>query len=1249
MSTVAEPVKAQAPVAVANDTGPTPVPELRGDPVSPVAAAALIAVATSQPAAGNGLAPQTTTPPPAPAVPEMSAPPTPDVPEPAAVSSPAPVPTIAAPKEAVTPPPKAPKRKSAAELKSAAADAALRESVRLVHGEHPVTSRQLTEAEARQVAAGLAPGLAAETTALAAQVKTLADQKEPLAKAVKKAEDALALAVKGDVSTATGEAWRAKLRQDLAVATQRHAAVADQQVRTEGRLRKATADAATLVRPDASFAAIAVLLASRVPNISVAPGPPEVRKEASVGLDPTKPLARVSRTTTSRTEVINGVAHTVIDVESLTWDLGGQLTKDKSRTVAFTSKEGSRQVKTGSSTGGGVNVVGQIGYQTTTYREEKTVTHDDYDRATVDKHTVTNYKGTGGAYKTVVDAKSKGGQGNTTTTLYGVSRSAAGAFGWKALQTVIGPVDPGFRSLLAGKTVGAFGPDGKPRPPGAAPATSAISVKSDDGKSLNIGLGGTPKQEVKKYEAGKPAPFGLKVPEGLSRSQTLGGDVNLGIAIREGTGEPTTYTFETTLVGLVRGGIGGSIDRGEAPGRTSSGTLTASATVSLSLKWSHTMSEDEAQDYLDEIGVAATGQGQAGGRHKEIALIRAAAHGGLAQLKTAAKSFGDLTSLVGSASRAKHLAEGDSVELGGDVKGELGLSLGTKRGPVGVSGEVSGSRSAGSKLRVAKRREGIVAITAEINTAQTLKLSVSGQYYVTVTASEDLKRAHSRSITVEIDSERKDYEAMYHSILEAFYLRLNPLEALRDLLNRQRDLNPSETESETRDSATALSVSLVLLKASGTIAAQTYDEVTHGADGAASTKVKGSSTGTLDAAVAAQGVSSSNTDVFEGTASLDPTTGKHSKSAKVTQTGAASSAAKTAATLGGRWESLAVGGQLAASAVDVSGIYLSDEDLQTIIERATDDDAGQWIQSLPDATLIKEWLAVRAQIRKNPNDAANLLRALRSFSDTQTFEDRGAVIINTVRRGGHGGARFQFPEGLGNLAARYEALVAGKPIAAAQLKASGGGHLGAGRQGPAAPDPEGAVRDLNAAIVRLESIAEALHSGQDKFSSRSTQAEMYGSVRTLQSQMQAEVSLIGKATTGVGASPTAIRGWNTIEGIRSTLLNNKAQEKALFAKLDAEYHKQGHSLLRWLSANRPADPKVVAGLLNQLTELRGRWIEQLASANKLAMELLGAPFITADVQPDTARFHYYHELWARESLDSAPVYDLPVAFELSGP
>jgi hypothetical protein len=1042
----------------------------------------------------------------------------------------------------------------------------------------PPTPAEQTSA----AAAGFLPGLQKEMSATAAALRALtaSEQKAEEARRSKEAEIKRLKAKYGNDPAV----WEAQA--ELVGLADDEKKLAAKRAELQAKLAQAARDLKLVTEPGATTAALNEMLSRRGKDVTVG----STTDESGHGWRFTE-KGWVRAATTERSNVAGGAA--VTDKSTTTTVVDPLSGVTKTTTQGTTVAAGGQSASKTTTTSQGVSWTGgELAY--TTGKATKTTESDEakaYAKSTTSGESTKI--GLGGVIKTRESSEQVGSTVASTKSSSGITRGE-GKVGYTAAKTqTFGEVDE-TGQLVKG---------------------TSSTVKQDVGAIIGpegVGGYGAVSKEVKQQHS-----------KGVYTSGSAGADCKFVVSVKElKDRDPVQYQLVTTIVVGGRLGVGGGAERETESKGSASGGASGSASGSVTVSFVHTLSEAEKNTYLNRINAAAGGASE--GSNKEFAILATAARSGP---EAARSMINSVRTATGSATGAKEMAEGSSIELGAEGKLEGGLTGGGKTGGGGSVGvEVGGSKTSGIKVRVGKKG-GKVVLSVAVSGEDAWKLGASAGYGVaSMGYTHESKTGASRSVSFTLDPNDPDYDKQFAEIRAA-----TSIEQLKLLMVKYPKLLGAHAESTTTGSTGTTKVGVGPVTGGITTGAERGETTETDEKGQVTKTYTGSNVGGAELGAFGYKASSQTTEKLE--LKVDP---QGKATGDVTKTTTESDLGKTVTKLPEKLVKdplgvLSGGTKLAESTTDVQGMKLSDSDIDAIIARAYDKRA--WTKPVATPRLLEEWEATRQKIIAAGGDKKQVGKALADFVGTEGHA-RAAAVEGTVRRPltGSGGKRYEWPDELASHKAAFDEVVFGDPLSGPRAKARDG-------------KLKDAIDELEASIHKLAQVYGNVVGGAASFKDPSVHAEMVSLINAREAELKAEVRIItNKMTRPVPAKadpgkPAAAPDVAADEAERKrdeeerarikaeaeanqfsyTLMNNKQQEIRLFNEVDAEYNKKA---LGFIPVK--ADIVVVLNKINKIKELHVSWNRQIADYKAICQKYSWSPLLGPDREPNVGKVNEYY-------------------------
>jgi hypothetical protein len=935
----------------------------------------------------------------------------------------------------------------------------------------------------------------------------------------------------------------------------------------EKALSRNESDLVTVTDPKASTAAVNEILARRGSTASTALS----TDTSSSGLSLSE-SGLSSSTTQTRTALSGGSAITTTDSSSSTYTLTSATWAQSSKTTAVTGTE-SQSSSTSSNRSLGL-ADGQFGYSSST-----TSSSEQSDSATGDKSGTSTTKkrkfGTGGYSSGTSTTERAGDLGITNES--GTSYSLTGGkYG---------------RTTTSSQSSGTVDDKGE--------LIRGTTTSSTRGVGVIAGADGVGGYGTVSGDASRTLAKGVKV--GVSG----GLDGRFTVNVVEVPGSPGTYQIVLTISLGAKLGTSGSVKRGSDV--TGSGSVSGTASGSITASYVHVLPEAEAQKYLAALqSITAT---SATDLYHELGILRIAATEGddaaIGMLR------GLQAGVLHDPGAAAALPEGDSVTL--TTEGRLGASgtAGASGGGRGLS--VGGGVSAGGSMTwTAARKGGAVLLTGTPASDTGWNASATGTYGIgSMGYGEEHKRSSSATYSFLLDPASPQYNALYQQIISASgAAELAAVAAAHPELVAGTSVTTGRSETDTTTAG--------LGPFGLSIADGSARSTTTATDAAHQTTVTQTGTATGAIGFTVGGVTGAN---YNENASITTKVGPGSvASGDVSKSTSESDWSATLKKVAEHpWDSIKgifTGDTKLAQDTDVAGMKLSDADYTRIALTAYDPKA--WERAYVEAGAltrgIDDWRACRSRIVRAQADFKVLSAALADFVAGGT--DRAAVVRLVVRGLGsaEGGSRYEWPGELSGQKSVYEALVDGDPFGPLDAAQQAGNYDLAGR---VAAD----------GVAKLDKLIAAMQAHEGKFRDATAFGEM------LQNATERRAELIGRSHLIAGNVPP--EGETTVPTPAQALAKDVADKAAAKARfdglmttlhgyLDMQTRIFGEVQAEQAKADNWFDRPDLRAIFHKLEDLRNNVYPAWYKAYDAAVEAAADAGVTAPTEPKPAEEWWKH-------------------------
>lgn len=227
--------------------------------------------------------------------------------------------------------------------------------------------------------------------------------------------------------------------------------------------------------------------------------------------------------------------------------------------------------------------------------------------------------------------------------------------------------------------------------------------------------------------------------------------------------------------------------------------------------------------------------------------------------------------------------------------------------------------------------------------------------------------------------------------------------------------------------------------------------------------------------------------------------------------------------------------------VNVAGMILSNEDFERII--ATAENPKAWTKLNNSTMLWDDWQATRHAILAAKGDKAKATRALAAFVG-KSGHGREAILEHAVRDFGsdQGGARYEFPEGTGDLKGKYLSLAVADPVEAIRLNFADG-------------KMEEGMKKASSTLLQLNDLKFTLNTYQDKFNP-GILGEMIAQISARQIEVKKMIARFNAKKEGKELDETQVEDV-TAKDRYTQLIEDcktyKRQEMLAFQRIEATY------------------------------------------------------------------------------------------------
>lgn len=673
---------------------------------------------------------------------------------------------------------------------------------------------------------------------------------------------------------------------------------------------------------------------------------------------------------------------------------------------------------------------------------------------------------------------------------------------------------------------------------------------------------------------------------GLKTGSQVGASANIlcnVTAVKDS--EPPLYDVSISVDLGVRVGASAGYDKKAAKGQEQAtkgtGSVSGSASGKVWLKQTHRLDATQAQAYVDAVK-------SGNGTQREFAIIRV----GLAQGWPAAQALylGESAKAT-SVEAADKLKEGESIETGKQAQAGVEGELGVKGGGIGVGVKGGHERSHDESLKVTKNKDGKLEYDAKQGDGSKTSGGASLNVGV-VDGSFGISRSNTTSSGVKIHIDPKHPQADRLQQELAACKSQAELDAFAD---RHRDTVVERSKGKAQADAAEVGVGIAGVKGGLKFGTGIAEEVVTDADGKLKEKtITGSGEGGAEVGIGKHKIGSSATESAvakidaDGGASLDVS--KQQKSTNMLDwvdarvgPGKKDGGALTAA----------AGGQAPADTDDhnVSGMHLKGGDLKYLGYLACNK-WGDWMKACSRPAELEGWAKAGRVIAASGGKEAVVAEQLARFMGGDTH-GRGAVIDSALRpKAGDmsGGARYEYPGGLAQRKARYEAIVLGE----------------CEKTLPA--DPAKAKEEGDKLVAELDSLYNAVKS-EGSFEKKQVQAEMMAAIHARKDKVLAAVRV---AAGGKADELSRKELTDKYNDLLTNCQSYKHREDEIFAKIDASFE--------GLFAKKDGDVQANVTLVNQLRGMYTLWDKDYELMAALAQENGFGAGIYWKYKPDRVRF-----------------------------
>ncbi len=890
----------------------------------------------------------------------------------------------------------------------------------------------------------------------------------------------------------------------------------------------------------------------------------------------------VKGSSTTTTAVVDGTAGSLTQASSTTVDQSS-VTKTTSTTTSMT--KGEKTETATSSTSSKFSVAdGDPSYTRT--KTDSATTKVGEDVSSSSSSTSTKF-GLSGASRTNEEVTKVGDAQGKTSSTFGVTRGDGQVGATSSKSSSFGQVDE------EGKLV--KGVEKKTDVKGGV-------IAGPDG----VGAFGGVSQDVTQTHA-----------KGVKTGISAGLDGRFVVNVKElKDKDPVQYQLVLTVNCSAKFGLSGSAEKESEAKDSASVSASGNVSAGATATFVHTLSADEAKEYLADLSAAAGGASS--GKHPEIAIVATIKRDGVDAARAALQS---LRGTLGSADGAKGIPEGDSVELGATGKAEGKLGVGTKSGGAfGGSIEAGASTSGSIKIRLSKKA-GKIILFLEVAGESGWSAGGSASYGVASMGGGYAETAgKGQSVAFTLDPSSGQYNDQYRDISAAM-----TVDDVKNLMAKYPGLVGVHTESESAGDTTTVKAGVAGVNLEMASGAKRDKSVTTDEKGQKTHTFTG--TNTLGGSVSVAGLKHASSKAESITVTVGPdNTAQGDTSITTKETDIGQSVSNLGKAITSDPIGLVTGGaKIAAEKTDVQGMKLSDDDFAAIAARA--EDPKVWQKPLRSPRHIADWEACRKRIAAAGGDRVKIAAAISDFVGTEGH-GRQEMVEGIVRRPytGAGGVRYEWPDGLAGNKEAFDSLVMSDPVASSRSLAKDG-------------KTKEALDDVNAQIAKLDKVQKALEDNRGKFEDPTALAEMISALAAPATALRSQHRTLTRALTppvpgkppppppipeGVAYVPTAEqvaaqqeelknRGHDEYEAAIRNCAEYKKNETTIMVELDKEYD-------HWY---RKADIVFVVTRVNKLKEMYVTWEQKIKMAHDLAAKW-GFPSPSLMI-PDRGKYDHYYK------------------------
>lgn len=677
----------------------------------------------------------------------------------------------------------------------------------------------------------------------------------------------------------------------------------------------------------------------------------------------------------------------------------------------------------------------------------------------------------------------------------------------------------------------------------------------------------------------------------------LSGGLNGRFTVSVKPVDAATNKYKIVLTIKLGASIGANVGGEKGDDTKGSAGVKANASGSVTAVYSHEMSADEVKAYQANLGIAAGGS-PANGQYPEFAILAAGVNGGW----DAAKQLyqGVSAEAFDSADITKGLREGDELSVTKEASVGGGVELGGSSGKGNVGIEAGGST--GTSIKLTKSMKGGQVIYG-VEIGDDVGYNVGGKAGYGVAGmglSNEHKEGQKSSVSLKLDPKSPNASAI------AAQLNAAKTRADIDAIIRQYpELVASRSTEQTEEDVTKTSVDIagVVTAEVGSGAARGHKETVDD-KGETTIEDEGANSGSLEIGIGGVKVGASSEEKLSGSVSG----GK--ASADLKQTDSETDLTKTLLGVedaARRSPVSVVTGAASApkKSESVAGMALSDSDISALMERAKDPQA--WMKGMHGKTdAFIDYQALGRQIAAAGGNKEAVVKAMADFVGTKGSgrDDMLQLAVRGGAGGDGGGSAYYFPDGLGGLKAKYDAIVVGDPVEGItkleQEKLAGGP--------PTADALELVMTKANGTLGQLEQLEVSFKSytpnDEEKRLHTAAMQEMLAKIAQRKEEVRAKIRTLK------GGNPDELSHADKVQQYNDLLTNcigHKDMEKSSFAEIERLYG-AGHEAI------------AIAEVLKQIRDLYVVWDKEFGKMTELAEENKIGTDRYFKFQPDRARF-----------------------------